>query len=162
MQTYFFTVASVALIGGLIVAIAPASSSKRYVRLICSLGLTLCVMKPIITLAMDIADGEIFSELDGVISVEQESDYDEIYNSTLLSAEKKNAENALKNEIIQALSAKDDAIDISIELCEKSDVFYISAVEVLIHPSGLALDPRDIEKCILERVECECWFVYVE
>ena len=161
MQTYFLTVASVAMIGGLIVAIAPESSAKRYVRLICSLGLTLCVMKPIVSLAMDMAEGDIFSEFDGIISEEQVSNYDEIYNSALLAAEKENAENTLKSEIIQALTAKEDAIDVNIILEEKSGVFYIDSIEVLIRPSGLALDPREIEKCIREHVECECTFVYM-
>ena len=90
----------------------------------------------------------------------QEECYDEIYNSSLLESEKKNAENILKNNIKQSVGTNNDAFDVSIILEKNSDEFYISAVEVKIFASGVTIDPHLVEKYINDELGCRCEIIY--
>ena len=62
--------------------------------------------------------------------------------------------------IIKNVSAKYDAIDVSIELGENADGFYIDKVLVFIHPSGYAIDPDKITEVCQNELGKKCDIVY--
>ena len=72
----------------------------------------------------------------------------------------KNAEDALKNDLIKGLSAKYNDIDVKISVGKNSGEFYIIGVTVWIYPSGYHLDPKRIENICEERLSAECSVVY--
>lgn len=159
MKEYFITVMAVSLMGGVIVSLSPKGNNARYVRLLCGLCTVCCVAFPVVRFAQGGFDREeILSVLD--YETKEKEYYDEIYNKKLVGAELKNAEIALKSEIIKELSLQNDSINVNIVTENKSDEICIESVEVIIYPSGLYADPREIEECVEERLGCPCSFFY--
>ncbi len=159
MKEYFITIMAVALVGGVILSLTPKGSSARYVRLLCGLCTVGCVAFPIV----GFFDGELDKE--GLLSVfdyeERDKEYyEEIYNNNLNKSEIENAENILKGEILEGVSAKNDDIDVRLVTEDNSGEISILKVEVTIYPSGLTIDPRRIENYVQDRLGCPCEFFY--
>ena len=159
IKEYFIAVVSIAFFGGIVVMISPKGYEK-HLRLLCGFCSVALILFPLFSFFEESEASfenivSLFSE-----SGKQDNDYDEIYNGALLDSEMKNAEERLKSEIKQELSVNNDAFDVNLVLEEKSDVFYISSVEVIIYPEGAMMDPRAIEKHVNESVGCECVIIY--
>ena len=160
MKEYFMIVISVIFMGGIVVSLAPEGTGQRYLRLLASLAVTGCIIIP------------LFSFLDGwqidanriseMLTWGEEStqNYEEIYNNTILNVGANKLENKLENEILQELNGKDGDIEIRIIADQKSGEIYIERTEIIIYPSGIALDPRFMKNYISERLECECVVIY--
>lgn len=159
MEEYFITVMAVSLVGGVIIALAPKGNSTRYVRMLCGLCTVCCVAFPVVSLAQNGFDKEGLLSMLDYESREKEY-YEEIYNKNLIGAELENAEMTLKSEIIKELSLQNDSLNVNIITENKSDEICIDSVEVIIYPSGLSADPREIEEYVEERIGCPCSFFY--
>ena len=159
MSEYFLGIALTVLIGGLVLSLLPDASTKPYLRLLCGAAVVLSILSPLVTFVSD----KTFS--DDLLSLFQmgeaeEQNYAEIYNDTLVSAGAEFASDKLKSEIKQELLTDDDAFDISVIAKSSGDEIYIERVEVIIHPSGLSLNPHTIEKYVSDKLGCECVIIY--
>lgn len=160
MKGYILGVVSLSLVSAIIISIAPAGHSQRYLRLLAGLALTLCIAAPLLSL---IGEGEFSAEyVKELLGSEEESaaNYDEIYNKTIINAGKQNVEKTLKSEMLQELKGNDEDIDLYLVLSNESDEIYIERVEIIIYPSGLSLDPHFMEDYISERLDCSCVVIY--
>ena len=159
MNGYFIAVVATAFAGALVTALSPRSY-ERQIRLICSLCSVAMIFGMIISFS---TDGEYFLEkVESLFSFDdiEVGNYDEIYNSALIATEKENAEKMLKTNIKQALSTNIDAFDVILALDKNGDEYYIERIEVKLYPEALTLDPRAIEKCVKDMLECECVIIY--
>ena len=131
----------------------------KHVRLLCSLCTVACIAFPLASLLngsfeyQDVID--IFDQ-----DAESENVYDEIYNNTLNEYQISNAENLLKQEIIQSIGADSAAFDVKIITEKNNDEICISLVRVTVYTSGLSINPREVEKYVTQRLGCECETVY--
>lgn len=160
MKEYFIVVITVTFLGGTLVSLAPSGAGQRYLRLIAALAVVGCIILPLFSFfndwEMNIEDmSDMFS-----YGEESNQNYDEIYNNSIVEAGAKNLSNTLKNEIVQALEADYDDIDLTVVVNNNSDEIYIERVEVIIYPSGLSLDPHFMENYVSERLDCECEIIY--
>lgn len=160
MKEYFVVLISTVFAGGMLVSLTPSGSFQKYMRFMCGIAVCGCIMMPLLS-------GEVFEKIDTVSwndywEAEQEKNetYDEIYNSSLKYAGIKNAEEYLKALIIKDLSAKDEDFDVSIITNSYSDEICIKQIEVIIHATGVALDPRRIENIVFGLFDCELVFIY--
>lgn len=160
MKEYFASVMAITFIGGIVVSLAPEGASQRYLRLLVGLAVTGCIITPIFSF---FGDNVLHSDLEYELpEVENDAlNYEEIYNNSIISAGVSEAEQVLENEILQALNGKCGSIDVVINACEKSGEIYIDSVQLLIYPSGIALDPHFMQKHISERLGRECEVIYV-
>ena len=159
MSEYFLGIALTVLIGGLVLSLLPDASAKPYLRLLCGGAIVLSILSPLVSFVGDESAAEDFLSLfDGEISNEQ--NYEEIYNNALISTGAEFASERLESEIKQELSAKDGTFDVSVIARGDSEEIYIERVEVIIHPSGLSLNPHRIEKYVSDRLGCECVIIY--
>ena len=159
MKEYFISVIAVSLLGGVIISLLPDVDAAKHVRLLCSLCTVACIAFPLVSLfdsGIDVdAIGEMFEQ-----SEERSEKYDEIYNGTLNEYEIINAQNTLKQEIIQRIGADASAFDLKIITNKNSDVIYISSVRVCIYGSGVSIDPKEVKKYVQDRLGCDCEIVY--
>ena len=160
MKEYFVVIITVTFIGGTIVSLAPEGAGQRYLRLLVSLAVTGCIIMPLFSFldGRDI-DASGISEL---LSWQEENtqNYEEIYNNSILEAGARGVENELKSEIIQALDGEHEDIDLRIVAKQESGEIYIERSEIIIYPSGVALDPHFMENYVSERLGCECTVIY--
>ena len=160
MSEYFLGLITLAFVGAIIFSLAPSGTSKGYVRLLCGLCSVGCIAFPVFELISggggNLADLTALFEAD----VEVDSGIVEIYNNSLNNATLKNAEEALKNDIIKEISAKYDDADVKIELGKSGDEFYINKIFVYLYPAAYSADPRVIEDMCESRFEAECVIVY--
>ena len=159
MKEYFISVIAVSLVGSVLVSLAPGGGVAKNMKLLCALCTAACIIFPLGTLFWGSISNEDIESLFAT-EMNEEYNYDEIYNDSLNKYNVINSEIILKSEIIQALKLKNDAFDLKIIQDEESDVFCISYVRVYIYPDGVSVDPRMVEKYIYERLGCECEFVY--
>ncbi len=102
MNDYIMAIMICTCLGGGVLALAPKGRSKKTVSLLCSLCTVGCMLFPL----GDLLDGEwlegnIAERFEG--ELQEQSFYDEIYNSAIDSAEIENANINLKNQIIKEL-----------------------------------------------------------
>ena len=159
MREYFVSVIVVALVGGMMISMLPDESGTRHLRLLCSLCTIACMVAPVAAFFDGGFDDEHVLDM---FDTEFETDniYDEIYNNSLNDHSRINAEISLKNDIIQHFSAPNDAFDVKIVLQENNVVNCISSVEIRIYSSGLAIDPREVEKYVFDKLGCDCSIIY--
>lgn len=159
MGEYFLGITLTVLVCGFIISLLPDRSSGPYLRLICGAAVILSVLAPLVAAISDggSTDGlkALFEEVEY-----NEGKYEEIYNDTILSAGAEECSKSLENTIGKDLSIDTDGFDVSVIAGSESDEIYISRVEVIIYPSGLAIDPHMIEKYVSERLGCECIIFY--
>ena len=160
MKEYFAVVITVIFIGGTLISLSPEGSGQRYLRLLVSLAVTGCIIMPLFSFL----DGWEM-DADGISEMlswgeENTQNYEEIYNNAIVDAGTREAENKLKSEILQALGGDGEDIDLKIVAGHKSGEIYIERTEIIIYPSGLALDPHFMENYISERLGCECVVIY--
>ena len=162
MGEYFLGISLTVLLGGMILSLLPDANQKPYLRLICGAAVVISILSPISSIIGDFFDKSTANELLTLFesSAEGEQNYDEIYNNTILSVGAEEASKRLESEIIQALTADDDGFDVSIIVVSNGDEICISHVEVIIHPSGFAINPHEIEKYVLQTLGCDCVIVY--
>lgn len=159
MSEYFLGIALTVLIGGLILSLLPDASAKPYLRLLCGGAIVLSILSPLVSFLGDkSAADDLLSLFEGGMAEEQ--NYAEIYNNTIVSAGAEFASDKLKSEIKQELLTDDNAFDISVIAKSNGEEIYIERVEVIIHPSGLTLNPHAIEKYVSDRLGCECIIIY--
>ena len=160
MSEYFLGLITFAFVGAIIFSLVPSGIGKRYVRLLCGLCSVGCIAFPIFDLIS--GGSNDFSRISALFEPYNEIDSGivEIYNYSLNEVTLKNAEESLKNDIIEEVSAKYDDIDVKIELCENGDDFYINKIFVYLYPSAYGLDPKKIENLCVSRFEAECVIVY--
>lgn len=160
MKEYFLGIMVTVFIGGIIVSVAPDGGSQKYLRFLCGLCVTLCVITPIFS---QFKSGENAFEKYAELfenEINETTKYDEIYNDMVLKADIKTASETLRNEIFKEFSADENKLDVNIILDKKSDEYYIDHVEVIIYPDGILVDPHSIEKYVYERLGCGCEFIY--
>lgn len=160
MKEYFVVLISTVFVGGMIVSVTPSGAFQKYMRFLCGIAVSACIMMPLLT-------GEFFEKIDveawaSYWETEQDKmlNYDEIYNSSLRSASVKNAEEYLKTLMIKELDAEIDDFDVRVIVGDESDEIYICRVEVIIYASGVALDPRRMQNIVYDLLECECVIIY--
>ena len=159
MSEYFLGIALTVLIGGLVLSLLPDVSAKPYLRLLCGGAIVLSILSPLVSFVSDETFSDNLLSLFEMDEVEEQN-YAEIYNNSLVSAGAEFASDKLKSEIKQELSIDNNAFDISVIAKSSGDEIYIERVEVIIHPSGLSLNPHAIEKYVSERLGCECVIIY--
>ena len=159
MAESFLCIILVVLFGGFALSLLPDTSAKPYLRLLCGAAAVLSIISP---LALQIRDGSLS---DGLLflfeeqSAEEEK-YEEIYNNTILTEGARKASQELKNKIKQELALGSDGFDVTIVAEDNGDEIYIARVELIIYPSGLAIDPHAIQKYVKEGLGCECVVIY--
>ncbi|MBQ7376294.1 MAG: stage III sporulation protein AF [Clostridia bacterium] len=159
MSEYFLGIALTVLIGGLVLSLLPDVSAKPYLRLLCGGAIVLSILSPLVSFVSDETFSDNLLSLFEMDEVEGQN-YAEIYNNSLVSAGAEFASDKLKSEIKQELSIDNNAFDISVIVKSSGDEIYIERVEVIIHPSGLSLNPHAIEKYVSDRLGCECVIIY--
>lgn len=160
MKEYFIVIITVTFIGGTIISLAPEGTGQRYLRLLVSVAVTGCIIMPLFSFL----DGQEVdtSGISELLSWQEENtqNYEEIYNNSILEAGVSDVENRLKSEIIQALDGDQEDMDLRIVAEQKSGEIYIERTEIIIYPSGVALDPHFMENYVYERLGCECEVIY--
>ena len=160
MKEYFVGIIAVVFVGGMIVSIAPGGTTQKYLRLLCGLSVMACIVMPAVSFFKGCdAPIETWGDL-GEIEEYDESKYVEIYNNSLREAGAQNAENIIKNDMLKEFNADEQDFDIRLDNEIISDEIYISGILLEIHPSGVALDPRQMKKYLEDRLECPCTIVY--
>ena len=159
MKEYFIGIMAVAFLGSTLLALAP-SGFEKHLRLLCGFCAVAAVLFPLVSFLSDgiYINGEwreLFAE-----DKSESRDYDEIYNDALVNAEGENAEEILKNDIIEELKLKNDSFDIRILIDKSGDEYSISRTELIIYASGIAIDPHDVKNYIETRLECDCEVIY--
>ena len=160
MSEYFLGLIAFSFFGAVVFSLVPEGNSKRYVRLLCGLCSIGCIAFPIFNLFSD-RDVELY-EISALFeaSTKIEENVAEIYNSSLNEAAIENAEEILKNDIIQGTLAKYDDLDVKIFIEKNGDDFYIDRVSVFIYPSGYSIDPDKIINICKNSLGKECNIIY--
>lgn len=160
MKEYFAVAVTVIFIGGTVVSLAPEGTGQRYLRLLASLAITGCIVMPLFSFFNGWQLDE--SGISDLLSVgdQNKQNYEEIYNNAIIEAGVKNAETKLKSEIIQELNGDIEDIELRIIADQKSGEIYIERAEIIIRPTGVALDPHFMKNYVSERLGCECVIIY--
>ena len=159
MKEYFVSVIAVTLAGSALIALAPNGGFIKNIKLLCALCTVACIAFPIGSIFSDgVSANDIKEAFD--VQLDEERNYDEIYNNSINEYELLNAEMTLKNEIAQVFELDSDALDVKLVMGEENGTLYISLVKFYLHSKGLTADPRALETYVLERLGCGCEFVY--
>lgn len=158
MKEYFMTLMSVALLNGILHMISPEGDIKKYVRLLGALCL-LCAMT--VPLFSALAEGEgSLNFLTEFGQGTEQSNYDEIYQNSLLNGNKTETEKNIKTRMIQELSMEASTFDVSAEIVLKNEKTDLESVTVTLRDSAIFADPRQIIEWINGVYECSCVIVY--
>ena len=157
MKEYLMTLISVALLNGVIETLSPQGTLRRYVRFVGSLGL-ICVM--VLPILQAYGRGEIDLSRLWETDVEEEIKYDEIYNQNFLYWEKKNAEQRLKNQIIQEFSMKEEELEVRLFLEEEGENKALKNVILVLKETTVTIDPRELIRYVEQTLKTTCAVVY--
>ena len=158
MKEYFMTLMSVALLNGILHMISPEGDIKKYVRLLGALCL-LCAMTVPLFSALAEGEGSLNFLTEFGQSTEQ-SNYDEIYQNSLLNGNKTETEKNIKTRMIQELSIEASTFDVSAEIVLKNEKTDLESVTVTLRDSAIFADPRQIIEWINGVYGCSCVIVY--
>ncbi len=157
MKEYLVTLTAVSLWSSLIGMISPEGDMKKYIRLLCTLCF-LCIMaQPLIPLLSEERDffGEIIQR--GEESGEQ---YEQIYESTLLSGGQSYAESVIEAQLVQRFSLPAEALTVRTTLNTEGETVILAQITVLLRDEAIFADPREITDYVNESFQCPCTVVY--
>ena len=156
MKEFWMTLIGTSLLAGAVGILVP-KAHKKYLRLLTGLCL-LCVMaEPMMTLAQD---GLPFLENGENVQEEVLSNYDEIYNQTLLHADASYLSSFIKTHICQEISAKDDDVSVTVSFEEQEGKSVLKRTTVLLRGSAVVQDPYGIVEAVENLTGAPCSIVY--
>ncbi len=157
MKEYIITLVGVAILNGVVGMISPEGNIKKYIHLLGALCILCALVFPF---ASVLSKNEI--SFDGLLEYEgvDRSEYDEIYNNSLISGGEKNAEYLVKNSIIKEFDLSEDAIEVRIESELKNSTMEIRSLAVIIKEKSFPRDPREIVAYANEKYQCSCTIIY--
>lgn len=158
MKQYWITFVAVAAVNAVVGMIAPEGNIKKYVRLLGSLCLLCAVIQPILGWMSD--GREWTAVLWGDETKESETDYDEIYNQTLLQGGEKHAEMIIKNRILENFELSDDSLDVDANFVMENEEILMKDIRLTIRREGILTDPRLLTEYVNEVYSCPCTVVY--
>lgn len=159
MKEYILILVLTVLAGSVIITLSPEGGAGGGVRLLCSLCTVACIAVPLISLVSKGLDPNALGDLPLPPDIEA-GYYDEIYNTSLVDSEVKNAEISLKNAVKKEFNVSDDAFDIRISAKKIIDENYSISVELIIYRYGIGIDPHSVEKYVKNMLECSFTTVY--
>jgi hypothetical protein len=158
MKQYWITFVAVAILNGVVGMIAPEGDIKKYVRLLGALCLLCAVVQPI--LGWSAEGGEWTEFLWGETEETVRSDYDEIYNQSLLQGGEKNAEILIKNRILEKFELSDESVDVRVNFAIENEKVRLEEICLTIRKEAVLVDPRILTEYINEAYACSCTVVY--
>ena len=156
MKEFWMTLIGTSLLSGAVGVLVPRAH-KKYLRLLTGLCL-LCVMaEPMMTLAQD--GLSFFDNGDGA-QEEALSNYDEIYNRTLETADASYLASFIKTHICQEFSIKNDDVSVTVSFEKKDAQSVLERTKVLLGGSAVVQDPYLIVEAVENLTGAPCSIVY--
>ncbi len=157
MKEYLAVLLGVCFASGLVRAISPEGSGKKYVEIICALCVISAIATPLIKGIEELVsfDGELEFEYS-----EHTESYDEIYNSYIISGNASAACDALADGIAEYASAPREGISVSLDYTQGENEISVSRARVYIYPRAIATDPQKIREYIKSTLGTECEIIY--
>ena len=158
MREYWVAFVAVAILNGVVGMIAPEGEIKKYVRLLGSLCLLCAVVQPVLGW---ISEGDEWtSYLWEDTKEELETDYDEIYNQSLIQGGEKNAETIVKNRILETFELSNESLDVQLDFAIEKETLRIEEIRLTIRNDAIFLDPRLLTEYVNEEYSCRCTVIY--
>lgn len=158
MKEYLGALVATTLLGGIIRMLAPEGHLQKYLRLIVSLCLVGAILTPLVGALSEehsLSLSSLFSETE-----REQIDYDEIYDNSLQSATKSQAEKMIRDQIYQRFSLSEVTASVRVDFMSENDNIALSAVVVTLRETGVFLEPREIVSFVLEQWNCPCTILY--
>lgn len=158
MKQYWITFVGVAILNGVVGMIAPEGDIKKYVRLVGSLCLLCAVVQPILGWS---CEGNEWTELLwGDTENEAETDYDEIYNHSLIQGGQKNAEIIVKERLLEKFDLSADSVDVRVDFVIEKEETLLGEIRLTIRREAVLVDPRALTEYVNEEYSCPCTVIY--
>lgn len=159
MGAFVLSLIGVAIINGVVGMISPEGDVKKYVRFVGALCVLLTIVTPVYGA---ISDGGL--SVDGLFPDigEEGSDYESIYQESLLNGGRELANSAMKGVICRELDIPEESFEVDIRMVEEDGAYIAQSARVILYDSAIFADPRDISALVNERISCECTVVYGE
>lgn len=157
MKEYLSLLISVALFGGVIGMLSPEGDLKKYLRLLCSLCLLCAMLAPIFS---EWRGGNLSLDFLWESEEGESIDYDEIYNQSLQSGNRENAEKIVKNRLLAEFDLPYDSLDVRVLFSLENDIYRAEKVELILHPQAIFADPKEMIALVNEVWECPCVVIY--
>ncbi len=157
MQEYFSVLFSVCIVSGIVSALTPSESTKKYLEYLCALCVICCMVIPISRILP--ADRGIFDILGDSLSSGQ--DYEAIYNEYWAASDERRACDALAEGLAARLGISADKLRVELNVSRTDGGRVLEKVRVYITDiSALAADPELIGAYIRESAGVECEIIY--
>ena len=156
MKEYLGILVGVALLQGIVLMVAPHGEERRTVRLLSGLCLLCALVRPLSGILTREWDPEGW-----LISREPSPpNYEEIYKESLRQGSKSQAEELIKQKILQEFSLLSEQIDIEAKIVTQKEGLSLEEVTLLLRESTLNTDPRALADFVRHSYQCSYVVVY--
>lgn len=156
MKAFWMTLVGVSLLSGALFVLCP-KGHKKYLRLLTGLCLLSVMAGPLLSLADDGLSGLA----EGLVPEEDAlSNYDEIYNQTLLQADAAYLEELIEKQIEKSFSMDRESFFVTVSLVIEENKAVMKKTTVVLHGSAVAADPYPIIEKVEQMTEAPCVIVY--
>ena len=101
------------------------------------------------------------SVLDGLLGeLEQESDFDEIYNSALKETGETELALYFKNQLTDAFSLRESDVTVRVLLDEENETYRVSEIYITLGGEAVLSDPHQMIAMAEELFQCPCVVLY--
>ncbi|MBQ8140463.1 MAG: hypothetical protein IJ038_02065 [Clostridia bacterium] len=163
MKNYIVTLICVSLICGFIGVLSPDGERgglKKHINLVASLCVLCVALAPLGSILTGIENmnfnfgGEYFNE------DELEEKYDEIYKDNLGNYTAASIAVGSERLVCERFGMNEEDFEIRVSVVCYEDSFETESAALIIYPSGIAKEPREISEYISSLLGCECQIIY--
>ncbi len=154
---YLSLLFAVCVTAGIVGALAPEGSGKRYLEMLCSLCVICAVALPVLggIEGMD-GLGDMLEDAAEVTS----ADYEMIYKQYIAEGKLEAAEAELSEALAAHCEAEAGSVSVRLD-CDMSGEPRVVGATVMIRPQGFTVSPEKIKQFMSERIDIPCQIVYV-
>ncbi len=158
MKEYLSVLVCVCAASGLVRAVSPEGTGKKYIEMICSLCVIIAISVPLVSGIFGLADMNERLDAEGGQLTEN---YGEIYNSFLREGEISAAEKSLGEGLAAYVGAQQDTLRVKIEYEQNEGKTLLTGAKVYILPKAISASPEKIKEYIKNALGVECEIIYI-
>ena len=163
MKEFIITVVGVCLFGGIIELLSPEGEGggiKKHMKLLASLCVLTVISAPLVSFCRALSNTDAESITDLFEIEHYENKYDEIFNESISRYTAEELGRICEERVMVALGIKEEDVDIEVVTENIDGVISVNSARIIIYPSAIAHDPRDIKAIVENMLECECEIIY--
>lgn len=163
MKEFIITLIGVCIFCGIVELLSPDGEGggiKKHMKLLASLCIVSVISAPVVSFCKVLSDDGADRISDLFEIEDRENKYDEIFNESISHYTADEIGRICEERVTAELGIKEGGVDVEIVAENLDGVISVNSAQVVIYPSAIAYDPRDITAIVKNMLDCKCEIIY--